>query len=393
MPMNGERAYQLMKESDVDVIVASSTENVYYISDYWSLGKKLGCGVEAYAILPIEADPALITPLGEADLIVDSQTWINDLRFYGESGLELSEANDPPEQTEALLKIYREAKPEADGVSALLKSIEDKDLQKSKIALDSSGMDPREYEYVKEKLPDSEITDGAEILRKIRLVKTPPEVERIRRATEITEKSMEDALEIARSEITELDLSGMFAYSVAYDGGQVTQNMIGIGERSAYPNPVPSIFAAKRRNLIRMTLGCTWDHYHSNISRTAVIARPQAKAQRRWEAVQRSQDAALDLVKPGVKVSEICAAVEKEFKSAEIEGLRTPVGHCLGVQCNEEPVIQKGADGELIEGMVLNIDIPLLELGWGGVQLEDTVLVTSDSFELLTRTDRTLYLL
>jgi len=68
-------------------------------------------------------------------------------------------------------------------------------------------------------------------------------------------------------------------------------------------------------------------------------------------------------------------------------------GHGLGVECNERPWIEAGGDGELLEGMILNVDIPYLELGWGGVQLEDTVLVTKDGFELLTNTDRTLYLL
>ena len=58
-----------------------------------------------------------------------------------------------------------------------------------------------------------------------------------------------------------------------------------------------------------------------------------------------------------------------------------------------KPVIDTAADIEAIEGMVVNIDIPIFELGWGGIQLEDTILVTSDGFELLTSTDRTMYLL
>ncbi|MFQ6053141.1 MAG: M24 family metallopeptidase, partial [Candidatus Bathyarchaeia archaeon] len=65
----------------------------------------------------------------------------------------------------------------------------------------------------------------------------------------------------------------------------------------------------------------------------------------------------------------------------------------VGVECNERPWIEGGGEGELREGMVINVDVPCLELGSGGVQLEDTVLVTAGGFKLLTRTDRTLYLL
>ena len=393
MPLNRERAVQLMQDRGVDALVASSTENVYYVSDYWSLGKKLGCGVETYVVLPLNNDPAIIAPLNEADLIIYSGTWIDDLRFYGEPKVDVGEVEEPSEQTEILLKIHKETKTETDGASALLKALGDLGVNKGAIALDTSDLSPAMFENIKGKIPDSKIIDGSSLLREIRQVKTRPEVECILRATEITEKSMEDALEIARSEISELDLAGMFTYSVTYDGGQVSQNLIGIGERSAYPNPVPSTNEAKRRDLLRLTLGCTWGHYHSNISRTGVIGRPLGKAQRLWEAVQGAQDSVLDIIKPGVKLSELYVEAEKELAKAEVN-MRTPsIGHGLGVECNERPWIEREGEAELLPGMVINVDIPILELGWGGLQIEDTILVTGDGCELLTKTDRGLYLL
>jgi Xaa-Pro aminopeptidase len=393
MPLNGERAFEVLQREGVDSLIATSTENVFYISNYWSLGKRLGCGVEAYAILPLEESPAIVAPLNEADLLVENQTWIGDIRFYGESGVDMGEPEDPSEETALVMELHRSARPETDGASALLKAIEDKGLTGAKIALDTSGLSPPQYEHLKSKLQGVELVDGAPLLREIRLVKTEGEIERIKRATAITEKSMEDALEIARDEITELDLAGMYGYSVAYDGGRVTQNLIGFRDRSAYPNPLPTMYAAKKRDLVRLTLGCTWDHYHSNVSRTAVIGKPLAKVERRWEAIIAAQDAALDAVKPGAKVSEIYAAAEKELANSEVGKMPSIMGHGLGIECNEMPLISKTGEDELLEGMVVNVDIPVLELGWGGIQLEDTILVTSDGFELLTRTDRTLYLL
>lgn len=393
MPLNGERAFEVLQREGLDALIATSTENVFYISNYWSLGKRLGCGVEAYAILPLKDTPAIVAPLNEADLLVENQTWIEDMRFYGEPGVDMGEPEDPPEETSLVMGLYTSANPEADGASALLKAVEDKGLTGAKIALDTSGLSPPRYEHLKSKLQGVELVDGANLLREIRLVKTEGEVERIKRATAITEKSMEDALEIARDGITELDLAGMYGYSVAYDGGRVTQNLIGFRERSAYPNPLPTMYEAKKRDLVRLTLGCTWDHYHSNVSRTAVIGRPLAKVERRWEAIIAAQDTALDAVKPGAKVSEIYAAAEKELGNAEADRKPSTIGHGLGIECNEMPAISKTGEDELLEGTVVNIDIPVLELGWGGIQLEDTILVTSDGFELLTRTDRTLYLL
>jgi Xaa-Pro aminopeptidase len=393
MPLNGERAFEVLQRDGLDALIATSTENIFYISNYWSLGKRLGYGVEAYAILPLEDSPAIIAPLNEADLLIENQTWIGDIRFYGESGVDLGVPEDASEETSLIMGLYNSAKPEADGANALLKAIDDKGLTGAKIALDASGLSPAQYEHLKSKLQEAELVDGADLLKEIRLVKTEGEIDRIKRATAITEKSMEDALEIARDEITELDLAGMYGYSVAYDGGRVTQNLIGFRERSAYPNPLPTMHEAKKRDLVRLTLGCTWNHYHSNVSRTAVIGKPLAKAERRWEAIIAAQDAALDTVKPGAKVSEVFSAAEKELANGEVGRHTSIMGHGLGIECNEMPIISKTGEGELLEGMVINIDIPVLELGWGGIQVEDTILVTSDGFELLTRTDRTLYLL
>ena len=122
-------------------------------------------------------------------------------------------------------------------------------------------------------LPDVTFVDGTELLNEIRAVKTPEEVERIQRATEITEKAMEDALEIAQPEIMEIDLAGMFNYSITEDGGRVTLDHIGFGERSAYPNPVPTTLKSKKGDLIRFNLGASWGHYNGNVTRTAALGK------------------------------------------------------------------------------------------------------------------------
>jgi Xaa-Pro aminopeptidase len=357
------------------------------------LASKLGCGVQAYAILPIKEVPTVIAPIDEADLVLSSETWIEDLRFYGEPRVKIGDSDELSEQTLQLIDLYQGSTQEEDGISSLIKAIKDKNLTKGVIALDTSGITPTFYEYLKAKLPEAKIIDGTPLLQEIRMVKTDLEVERIKRATAITEKSMEDSLEIAREEITELDLSGMFAYSVTYDGGMVSQNLIGFRERSAFPNPMPSLFEAQRRDVIRLTLGCTWDHYHSNISRTAVIGKPLQKVKRLWETIKSAQDVAIDAITPGTKVSEVYDKAIKPLESSELKITPSALGHSLGVECNEQPWIMANNDSEIIEGMVINVDIPALELGWGGIQIEDTILVKSDGSELLTSTDRTLYLL
>lgn len=391
--MNRERAYKLMRDRGVDAVVASSPENVYYISDYLSLGQRLRCGTQAYTILPLEGEPAIVAPINEVDLIVDSSSWIDDVNFYGSFNTEIHQSNEVSEQTKRLIDIYSTAELEADAISALVRVLKEKSLTSGVLALDTSRIPAMLFEVLNRELHDVKIVEGTDLLHEIRLIKTGEEVERIRKATGITEKSMEDALEIVRPEIMEVDLAGMFEYSIAYDRGQVTLNLIGFQERSSYLHPIPSPLEARRGDTIRLTLGCKWHQYHSNISRTAVIGRPRSKLKKLWDAVITAQEAALDTVRPGLKVSDLHATVEKELRAADLKQISATFGHGLGVECMENPIITKDENMELIEGMVLNIDIPYLELGWGGVQLEDTILVTDDGFELITNTERTLYIL
>ena len=393
MPLNRDRTLELMQSRGVAAVIASSLENVYYVSDYWSLGQQLRCGVQTFALMPLEGDPAIVAPLDELDLIVDSDTWIEDAVLYGSLDINVAESKEVSEQTRKIIDLYVAADPEAGPVAALVRALEQRGLTRSTVALDTSGISPDLFEVLKKKLPDANLIRSVDLLQEIRLIKTRAEIERIRRATEITEKSMEDALEIARSDIMELDMAGMFEYSVAYDHGRVTHNLIGFQERSALPHPVPTPLIAQRGDAIRMTLGCTWLHYHSNISRTAILGRPSSSLKKRWEAVSNAQQAALNEVRPGAKPSDIYAAAESELKDAGLKRFNSYFGHGLGVECNEKPWIEKESSGELIEGMVLNIDVPYLELGSGGVQVEDTILVTSDGFELLTKTERDLYIL
>jgi len=393
MPLNKDRALEIMRSRGIDALVASSLENVYYVSDYWSLQQQLMCGTQAFALLPLNGEPAIVAPIDEADLVVNSDTWIKDVRFYGAPGVEVTQPSEVPEETQRLIEMYRGAHPETDALTALTKCISERGLATGTIALDTTRMTNILFDATRRGLPNAKLVDGAELMREIRLIKTLDEVERIQRATEITEKSMEDALEIVRPDIMELDLAGMFEYSVAYDGGRVTYNLIGFRDRSAFPNPIPSSFAARRGDPIRMTLGCTWQHYHSNISRTGVIGRPTPDLKKQWQAVAEAQEEAFSVVKPGVKLSEVYAAVEKKMKAAKLMQHSVSYGHGLGVECNEQPWIQEKNENELKEGMVINVDVGHFELGSHGVQIEDTVLVTAKGLRRLTRTDRDLYIL
>jgi Xaa-Pro dipeptidase len=392
MPINLERAKRLMQKAGVEAIIAASPANVFYVSDYFGTGMQLGSGTQGYVLLPLEGEPALIAPLTEADLVIESNSWIKDLYWYGCLKVNSSKNPEASEVTKSLEAAVN-AESKDTPCDSLVVSVTNRGLAKKTLAIDSVGVNQMRWETIKKNLPDAKIINGSKLLSEIRAVKIPEEITLIQRATEITEKSMEDALEIAQPGIMELDMGQMYNYSVAEDGGKVTYDHIGFGERSAYPNPTPTTQQLEKGALIRLNLGATWNHYHGNVTRTAAIGKTTALTEKRLKAVIDAQEAVFDLIKPDSKIRDLYKAAQVELEKAGLKECSMNLGHCIGTECNEQPWISPNSEATLEEGMVLNVDIPFLDLGWGGIELEDTLLVTKKDPKLLTNTERTLYLL
>jgi len=382
----------VMEKAGVDAILAASPSNVFYISDYYSTGMQLGCGTQGYAFLPLDAEPALMAPVAEADLVAESGSWIKDVHWYGCLKVNTSKNPKVSPITQSIIDATK-AHAEQTPCDSLVVAVTSRGYAKKTIAVDTTGVNTLRFDNIKRNLPDAKIIDGSKLLDEIRAVKSPEEVELIKKATEIAEKSMEDALEIAQAGIMELDMSQMYSYSVAEDGGRVTKDQIGFGERSAYPNPIPTNLTLAKGDLIRMSLGATWHHYHGEVTRTAALGKVSPEVEKRLKTVIDAQEAAFDAAKPGTKIGDVYAIAQKELEKGGVKECSMSLGHCIGVDCNEKPWLVPGDKTILEEGMVLNVDVPYLDLGWGGIQLEDTVLVTKKGLRFLNNTERTLYLL
>jgi Xaa-Pro dipeptidase len=392
MPLNKERAKQVMERVGVDAILAASPTNVFYVSDYFGTGMQLGCGTQGYALLPLDAEPALMAPLSEADLVAESRSWIKDIHWYGCLKVNTSENSTTSDITRMIIEATK-ASAEQTPCDSLVIAVTNRGLAKKTIAVDNRGINSIRWENIKRNLPDAKIVEGSAILDEIRSVKTFEEIDLIKKAVEVTEKSMEDALEIAQPDIMELDMSKMYSYSVAEDGGIVTSGQIGFGERSAYPNPIPTTLQLRKGDLIRMSLGSDWGHYNGNVTRTAVMGKASPEVEKRLKTIIDAQEAAFDSARPGATFGDVYATAQKELEKGGVKECSMNLGHCLGTEVNERPWVCLGEKTKIEEGMVLNIDVPFLDLGWGGIEMEDTVMVTKKGLKLLTNTERTIYLL
>jgi Xaa-Pro aminopeptidase len=129
-------------------------------------------------------------------------------------------------------------------------------------------------------------------------------------------------------------------------------------------------------------------HYHGDFGRCAVVGEPSADHRRRHRAINLGWEAAQEYLKPGVRYSELARAVAAVVRREGIPDFREPLVHALGLEHTDDPKPwgvqpQTRPDQVLRENMVINVDMPHTEIGWGSVHMEDTVRITADGCERL----------
>ncbi|HUL02890.1 MAG TPA: M24 family metallopeptidase, partial [Gemmatimonadales bacterium] len=177
-------------------------------------------------------------------------------------------------------------------------------------------------------------------------------------------------------------------------GAQPFFTVVTMGHRAALADVYASDAALKPGDLIRFDLGCVYQGYRSDISRTAVLGTPTEKQLRYYNAARDGEKAAIAAMKPGVAVNQI---FETAMRVTRANGMphyeRHHVGHGIGLEPYDPPTINAAAAMPLEPGMVFCVETPYYEHGWGGVQVEDAVEITATGVRKLTQSSQELAIL
>lgn len=147
-------------------------------------------------------------------------------------------------------------------------------------------------------------------------------------------------------------------------------------------------------DLIRTEMGCTFHHYWSDTGRTAVLGFPSDRQRKLHAALLAGHRAALDALRVGTAASAVFDAAVRAVRAAGFSGYERPhVGHGIGLQLYDVPTLSPSDHTVMEAGMVINVEIPYYELGFGSMQIEDTLLVTDRQPLLLSDAPRELRVL
>ncbi len=390
--MNRSRAERLLQEAGVDVVVGSTYQNVFYLSGYEGFGQRLTPTTQVYAIARADdlGSPVLIAPISDLDMQAQFPAELARIHPYGRFYLEKSEGASLTEELTRYERVGIPCEPGGSAQEALLDEL-GRLPASSRIGLDETAVAPAVRAAVQARFGER-IRDGAELLSRIRMVKTDEEVARLEQAAHVIEESYLAAIAAAVEGISEAEMARVFDHRTIELGSTPHFTVIAFGERGALPNAIPSAERRLRRgDVIRFDIGCRTRVYSSDIARTVAFGEPSEKVRRYYDAILAGEDRMLEAMRPGVAAKELFHAGVRGTQEAGIPHYRRHhVGHGVGLDTYDPPVLNAVAETPLEAGMVFEVETPYYELGFAGLQVEDTVVVTDGGYRMLTRTPREL---
>ena len=213
------------------------------------------------------------------------------------------------------------------------------------------------------------------------------ELERMRKAGKITVAGMKAAYETIRPGVTEIDVAAEIEYAMRKNKGYGTafETIVASGTRSAYPHGGCADRKLQKGDLVVVDIGSTCEYYKSDMTRTFTAGKPTQKQQRLYETVKTAQEKAYHAIKAKAKAKDIDQVARKTIETAGYgENFNHGLGHGVGLEIHEPPVLGTISKDKLTEGNVVTDEPGIYFPGWGGIRIEDTVLVKNRKSEKLT---------
>jgi Xaa-Pro dipeptidase len=354
--LNLQEVSTWMKENDAQVCFLTSSENVFYLSGFFSDPHERLLGLAIFQ----DAEPFLICPSMEK----------NDAKNAGWQ-YEIIGYSDIDQPWELVHKA----------ISKRVKSI-------STMAIEKEHMNVERYETLNNLFSGTNFISAEEKLRKLRMIKGDHEIAKLREACELADFAIQTGVAEIKEGKSELEILAAIEYALKKKGvSQMSfSTMVLTGANAASPHGTPGETKVKKGDLVLFDLGVVVDGYCSDITRTVAYGEISDKQREIYDTVLKGQLAAIAAIKPGVPCSEIDLTARRIIADGGFgEYFPHRLGHGLGISIHEYPSVTEKNPLVLREGMVFTVEPGIYVPDIAGVRIEDDVLVTATGCELLTK--------
>ncbi len=385
-----KKARELMERYNIDALILSEEENLRYFTGYHTVYFAVKLDFQLFILTKNENhEGVLLLPIHSANTAGTS--CIEDVRHWLGEGP--SNKND-----------YR-----GDAVSKLVDTLKDLGVNKGNIGMELGhgcrlGMSQIQFEILKNSLSEARLVDCSEILWELRSIKSNLEIEAIRRACEITAKGYHAGLSALKAGVTERYIGNIICSEMIKEGPDNTfaSNfpwliIMQSGRYSNWCDSIPKDLILNEGDLVLIDGGASYKAYHADMIRMGCIGEPTKEQKKMYDTSVAANDAAMDIVKPGVTCSEVFNTAMDVlryygFGSSVDERIQlgySAGGHGIGLSIHELPIIRAENEDQLKEGMVLSLEFFVVDkLPFNKTKnfilIEQTLAVTGTGYDLLT---------
>ncbi len=233
-----------------------------------------------------------------------------------------------------------------------------------------------------------EIIPTAGIVENMRLIKDQDEIDAIRKSVRLNEQVFQDVFTTITAGMTELDIALSLENLMRKLGAERPSfdTIVATGGNSALPHAVPARYPIKKDQPLMIDMGLILDGYCSDMTRTFVVGKADKRYLELHRIVRRAQLAAIKGIRPGATMKEIDAKARSIIHAAGYgKEFGHALGHGVGLAVHEEPRLSSRSRKKLRPGMVVTVEPAVYLPGWGGIRLENMVVVTENGCEVLNQ--------
>jgi Xaa-Pro aminopeptidase len=225
---------------------------------------------------------------------------------------------------------------------------------------------------------NAKLTDTDGIIENIRMVKEPAEIELMKKAAEITDTVFESEVKRIKAGMTELQIAWEMEKAFQENGseGLAFPTIVGSGPNAALPHAKPSGRVVNEGETIVIDMGGIYQGYKNDITRTICLGKADAKLKEVYNVVLEAQQIATKNIRAGMTGKEADVIARDIIKQGGYgDKFGHSLGHGVGLEEHEQPRLSTASKEKLTEGMVFTVEPGIYIEGWGGVRIEDTVIM------------------
>jgi Xaa-Pro aminopeptidase len=374
------RVADVLDQNDVEALVATTAPNVQYLTRY-----RRG---NATALLKRKAldRPIAYVPANTIAYTLEDPLDGLEVRPYGFFVRYF--ADELNEREERMRQMHEATRRDASAWDLLAESLTEAGLASASVGTDGcvESLAP-----LAERLPNLRIKSRSDIFRRLRMVKTADEIKRIAEAARITEHAIVTSVQSAFLGCTQQHLSRIYNHVVVEANAITRQDNASIDRGGSFGNLNTPSDVVQDGSIIRYDVGVHYKGYASDIARCFAFRTVSDRARRIQDALVAGLERALELIRPGAIAADIFDSAVAATRRAGLPDYdRSHVGHGIGTAGAgyEAPDLKPGDQTPLEAGTVVCVETPYSEVGYGGLQVEDMLVVTETGYDLLSHTPR-----